>query len=51
MNIVINKNMFKARKLAKGIIKKNKKFIFWMNIYGFGILITNTCKGLSYEPC
>lgn len=49
MNIVINKNMFNVKKLAKGGTKRKDKFIYWINLWGFGILVTNTCKGLRYE--
>lgn len=51
MNIVIKRNLFEVKKLAKGSVKRKDKFMYWINIYGFGIIITNTCRGLMYDVC
>lgn len=49
MSIVINRKMFGAKKLAKGGFTKRGKYLYWVNLWGFGIIITNTCKGLKYD--
>lgn len=49
MSIVINRKMFGAKKLAKGGFVKRGKYLYWVNLWGFGIIITNTCKGLRYD--
>ena len=49
MNIVLGRKMFKKRKLAAGGYSRYGKYVFWINIWGFGIILTNTCKGLKYD--
>lgn len=49
MSIVINKNMFGKRKFDKGGFTKRGKYLYWVNLWGFGIIVTNTCKGLKYD--
>lgn len=49
MNFVFKKNMFDVRKLGRGGMNKHGKFLYWVNLWGFGIIVTNTCKGLKYD--
>lgn len=45
MNIVFTK--FGKKRFDKGSISKRGKFMYWINLWGFGVIITNTCKGLE----
>lgn len=50
MNFVFKKNMFNVKKLGKGGLKNSQgKFLYWVNLWGFGIIVTNTFKGLKYD--
>ena len=49
MCIVMKRNMFEEKEFSKGVEKKRNKYLYWINLYGFGIIITNTCKGLKYD--
>ena len=51
MNFVVKRNMFGEKKFAQGNVKRGKKFLYWINLWGFGIIITNTVKGLRYDAC
>lgn len=47
MSIVFTK--FGKKQLDKGHISNRGKYMYWVNLWGFGIILTNTCKGLKYD--
>lgn len=47
MSIVFTK--FGKRKFAKGLITKRGKYMVWLNLWGIGVIVSNTCKGLKYD--
>ena len=49
MSIIVNKEMFRAKKLQKGAVKNRGKYLYWINLWGFGVIITSTVKGLKYD--
>ena len=47
MSIVFTK--FWKKKFGKGRIAKRGKYMVWLNLWGVGVIISNTCKGLKYD--
>lgn len=47
MSIVFTK--FGKKQFNKGRIAKRGKYMLWVNLWGFGVIVSNTCKGLKYD--
>lgn len=40
MSIIVNREMFRSKKLQKGAVKNRGKYLYWVNLWGFGVIIT-----------
>lgn len=47
MSIVFTR--FGKKQFKKGSITKRGKYMYWVNLWGFGVIVSNTCKGLRYD--
>ena len=39
MRIIVNKMV--SKRFARGVLRKNNRYMYWVNLFGLGIMITN----------